>query len=95
MAQRVKFKLDRAGVAEILKSNEARALCREAAEKIAEDARSGLRPDIADTVAVSEYTSDRAGCSVTICHPSGLGMQAKYGTLTRAAAAVGLEVRSR
>lgn len=32
---------------------------------------------------------------ITLVHPAGLGMQAKYGTLTQAAGALGLEVTER
>lgn len=41
------------------------------------------------------YTTDRAAGSVTIADPAGLGMQAKHGTLTKAAASLGLEVRAK
>ena len=37
-------------------------------------------------------TTDRARAVVALKHPAGMAVQAKYGTLTRAAAAAGLEV---
>lgn len=46
-------------------------------------------------VVVSSATTDRAKAFVTIAHPAGLAMEAKHGTLRRAAAACGLEVKSR
>lgn len=89
----VQFQLDRAGVAEILKSEPVRAMCMGVAEQVAGNVRSSVKPGV--EVLVTAYTSDRAGASVVIAHPGGLGMQAKHGTLTRAAAQVGLDVRSR
>lgn len=91
----VQFRLDRAGVRELLTSQPVRDMVNGAGEQVAAALRSSLRPDIADTVSVASYTSDRAAVSVAICHPAGKAMQAKHGSLSRAAAAVGLEVRSR
>jgi hypothetical protein len=85
------FELDRAGVGRILKSQDAAAMVARAAQKIASDAEasSGMPVD------VDEYTTDRAAATVVIAHPGGMAEQAKHGTLTRAAAAIGAEVRSR
>lgn len=38
-------------------------------------------------------TTDRTKGYVTIAHPGGLGVQAKYGALTRAASSAGIEVK--
>lgn len=46
-------------------------------------------------ITVRAYTTDRAAAAISIAHPAGLAVQAKYGALTKAAAALGLEVRSR
>ena len=46
-------------------------------------------------VSVLSVTTDRAKALVTIMHPAGLAMQAKHGTLTKAAASQGLEVKSK
>jgi hypothetical protein len=89
------FRLDRAGIREILTSQPVRDMVDSASAQVAANLRASLRPDIAETVQVSSYTSDRAAASVAICHPAGKAMQAKHGSLTRAATAVGLEVRSR
>lgn len=85
------FKLNRAGVAAILKSAEMAAMVDGAARKIAADAEatSGL------PVEVATYTTDRAGAAVTITDPKALASQAKHGTLTRAAGAIGVEVTAR
>ena len=76
-----RFRLDRAGVAEVLKSAEATALMNETARAVA--------ANIGEDAEVSEYTTDRRAASVSV--PA--EMQARDGALTRAAAAVGLEVR--
>ena len=46
-------------------------------------------------VGVKMVVTDRAHGIVAIMHPAGIAMEAKYGTLRRAAASVGLEVSSR
>lgn len=45
-------------------------------------------------VTVRPYTTDRAAAAVSIAHPAGLAIEAKHGALKKAAASVGLEVRS-
>ena len=78
-----KFRLDRRGVGEVLKSAEAAALINETARSVASQAGDGAE--------VEEYTTDRNAASVSV--PA--ERQARDGALTRAAAAVGLEVRVR
>lgn len=94
-------KLDHGGIAALLKSGPMQALVNSAAEKVAENARSqgitvgafaGGSGEIALPVTVSETTTDRAHASVTLAHPAGTAVQAKHGTLTRAASAAGLSV---
>jgi hypothetical protein len=46
-------------------------------------------------VIVDDYTTDRAASAVTIAPPAGLPLQAKYGSLTKAAGSAGLEVTER
>jgi len=86
-----KFKLDHAGVREILNSPEAQAACMELANQVAGNV--SVKDGVDVTVTPSR--TDRAGAHVTIAHPGGLAMQAKRGALTRAAASVGLTVRPR
>lgn len=74
------FELDLKGGAEVLKELSAAAI-KDLADQIAEHVGEGAEVKI--------YTTDRAGASVSV--PA--EMQAKDGVLTRAAAAVGLEVR--
>ena len=54
-------------------------------------------PDLPDNarVTVKQFTTDRAIAVVMLDHPAGLALQAKYGILTRAAAAEGLEVTAK
>jgi hypothetical protein len=83
------FHLDRAGIGEILKTN-CRGPIDQLAAQIAANVDSRGKP-----VEVRAYTTDRAAAAVSIAHPAGKAIQAKYGALTRAAAAAGLEVKSR
>lgn len=83
------FVLDRAGIAQILKSDTVRGLVRDAADDLADRARSATDMP----VTVTDRTTDRAVVDVTIAHPAGAATQAKHGTLTRAAMASGLDVR--
>lgn len=91
-----KLELDHAGIAELLKSSGIRSLVDGAAADIAgivegqgQMVNNGTE---ALPVVVDSYTTDRHAASVTLAHPAGLAVQAKHGTLTRAAAGAGLEV---
>ena len=44
---------------------------------------------------MQHFTTDRAGGTVNIASPAGLALQAKFGILTKAAAAAGMEVRAK
>lgn len=84
---RVQFQLNKPGVREILKSPEMAALMNETAEQVAAQ----IREETGEEPTVESYTTDRAAAAVGV--PAVL--QATDGALTRAAAAVGLEVRPR
>ncbi|WP_329105508.1 hypothetical protein OG792_32825 [Micromonospora sp. NBC_01699] len=91
---RSKLKLDHSGIEAVLKSAEVAAEIGDLAESVR--AEVAAHPAVTKhkmTVRVSTYTTDRAAAAVDIAHPGGLGAQAKYGVLTRAAGAAGLEVR--
>lgn len=91
----VNFRLDRSGIAELLKSPEVAAPLKSLGERVAGNVRAqGLTTGDGSAlpVEVSSYTTDRAAVSVTITHAAGVAMQAKHGALTKAAAAAGLEV---
>ena len=91
----VDYKSDRAGLKALLKSGEMAALVDPKARQIAANVDNQLSRGEEVPVVVDEYTTDRRAASVTLAHAAGLAMQAKYGTLTRAASAAGLEVKSR
>lgn len=82
----VDFKLDRAGIRQLLKSSGTRDLVHEAARTVAD------RVNVDADIVVDDYTTDRVASSVTIKHPAALLWQVRDGALTRAAASVGLEV---
>jgi hypothetical protein len=93
---RVRIRLDSGGIAEVLKS----AKVASAVGSLAEGVAAAVRADAAVQrnalpVEVDRYTTDRAAAAVTITHPAGLPVEAKHGSLTRAAAGRGLDVRSR
>lgn len=83
----------------ILKSSAMTRAVTEAAEKIADNVKDqgvmveGEPGDIDLPVTVSVYDTDRARATVWLSHPSGAAVQAKNGTLTRAASAAGAKVQ--
>lgn len=93
------FTPDHAGLEEIMLGPGVSALVDHAAQAVAADVRS--RTDAPVVVDAYEYRprrfprGRRAARSVTITRADGLGLQLRDGILTRAAAAVGLEVRER
>jgi hypothetical protein len=89
-------RLDHGGMAEILKSGPVAAAVRAMAQTVAGNAKA--HPSVTRhgvPVEVTAYTTDRAACAVTLAHSAGMPIQAKYGALTQAAGAAGLEVRAR
>lgn len=85
------FRLDNAGVREILRGPEVRQLVDATAEEVAANVRALLSQGT--VVDVSSYTTDRAAAAVTIVDVRGMGWQARDGVLTRAAGFARLEVR--
>ncbi len=96
-----KVRLDHGGIASILKSGEMQKLVSDAANEIAGNVQAqGIivgalegSAEIPLPVEVSVTTTDRAHASVTLAHPAGIAVQAKYGALTKAASAAGLDVQ--
>ncbi|MER6665726.1 hypothetical protein ABT256_14380 [Amycolatopsis japonica] len=90
--------IDYAAVAELLHSAEFEQEVRAVAEKVGEAARaSGHVVTSGDPLPIEVYSdpdTDRVGWSVAIRHPAGLGMEARYGLLKRAAETAGLSVES-
>ena len=94
-------KLDHAGIGGLLKSTEAHRLVQEVAEKVAHNVeeqgitvgdRDGGTHEYPLPVKVEVTTTDRAHAIVMLAHPAGIAVQAKHGSLTRAAAEAGLHV---
>lgn len=87
----VDFRLDHAGVREILKGPGIRQLVDGLADEIAANVRA-LKP--AAPVEVRGYTTDRGAATVTVADVRAMAWQARDGVLTRAAGAAGLEVKA-
>ncbi|MEU1496055.1 hypothetical protein [Streptomyces sp. NPDC005732] len=86
------FRLDTAGVREILKGPDIRRVVDGLADQIATHVRSAVPPGT--VVSVRGYTTDRGSASVTVEDVRAMAWQARDGILTRAAGAAGLEVRA-
>ncbi|QXO13107.1 hypothetical protein SEA_HIBISCUS_10 [Gordonia phage Hibiscus] len=95
MAGRNTFRLNRRGGAQVLKSADVAAAVNAAARAVADKVRTNLADEGDVEVTVDEYTTDRRAAGVTIRSSRGLEFQATRGAITRAAAAVGLEVKTR
>jgi hypothetical protein len=85
-------KLDHAGIERILRKD-MRGPIEALARQVAANVNVGSVTEA--QVTVRSYTTDRAIAVVAIAHPAGAAIQAKHGSLTRAAASQGLTVRSK
>lgn len=96
---RGRVKLDNAGLREVAKSPEMKALIHDLAEEVADNVRGlGIMVDGEPgkyelPVKVTDSTTDRAVSRVSITHPSGLAVQGKHGALSKAASAAGLRLK--
>jgi hypothetical protein len=89
------IKLSKSGMREMLSGGQVASTIASIAEAVGNSARSNAGVQRHDAeIKVETYTTDRAAAAVLIKHPIGMGIQAKYGTLTQAAAGQGLQVRS-
>lgn len=93
MPKPIHVKLDRSGIAALLKSEGFAMAVKERAERIAEEVKASIGEDV--DVAVDEYVTDRAAASITIRDARGRLWEVRDGVLTRAAATQGLEVTRR
>lgn len=85
------IKLDHRGIGETLKSVEMHGVIATVTNGVASKLR-GMEPDY--PIEAKVVTTDRAHGIVSIAHPAGMAVQATRGSLTKAAAQAGLEVRS-
>lgn len=95
------IRLDHAGIAEVLRSAEVAAVVEAAAQAVVANAQwnatvSGepIPVTTRSRTASGARLSPRAAVDVTMEHPAALRVEAKRGTLLRAAAAAGLEARA-
>lgn len=94
-----KVTLDHQGMGEILNSDKVRALVDYEAWAIADDVRRRIRrngvdkyPVVVDNRMTAGMQQDRQAADIAITHPAGAALQAKYGVLTQAALARGLDM---
>ncbi|GAA1306031.1 hypothetical protein [Saccharothrix xinjiangensis] len=90
------FLLDRDGVRELLNSDGFQDAVQAAADQVGAVARgAGHRATSGEPLPVEVFDDprhDRVGVTVAVHHPAGVGIEARYGLLKRAAEATGLEV---
>lgn len=90
------FRVNRAGVAELLNSPEFHDAVRAAAEQAGATARGAdhrvTSGEPLPVEVLDDPRHDRVGVTVAVRHPAGVGMEARYGLLKRAAEANGLTV---
>ncbi|MFD8596970.1 hypothetical protein ACFV1L_18410 [Kitasatospora sp. NPDC059646] len=91
--QRVTFELDPAGIREVLRTPEVKAMVDGAAEQIARHVQAEVPAGV--EVEVRAYTTDREAATVAVPDRRAMGWQARDGILTRAAASIGAEVKER
>ncbi|MFJ3878066.1 hypothetical protein ACIPW5_11460 [Streptomyces sp. NPDC090077] len=88
----IEWRLDAAGVREILKGDEVRSLIDGLASNVADNVKA-LVPS-GTTIEVRPYTTDRGAATVVVANPQAMAWQARDGVLTRAAGFAGLEVKA-
>lgn len=88
----VDFRLDSAGVREILRGQEVRDLIDGKAQEVADNVK--VLVDAGTRIEVRKYTTDRGAATVVVADVRAMAWQARDGVLTRAASFAGLEVRA-
>lgn len=86
------FRLDTAGVREVLKGQEVRELIDGKAQEVADNVR--VLVPLGTPIEVRGYTTDRGAATVVVADVQAMAWQARDGILTRAAGFAGLEVRA-
>jgi hypothetical protein len=96
----INLKLNEAGLREILRSPGMRRASKTAAEAIAQRIRAeGIKVGDRDggpdeiPLPVEVHEDSEGGAKVVIAHPAGQAVQAKHGSLTKAAAQAGLKLK--
>lgn len=88
----IKFRLDSAGIREVLKGPEVRQLIDGLADDVAANVR--VLVPAGTPIEVRGYTTDRGAATVVVADRQAMGWQARDGILTRAAGFAGLEVKA-
>ena len=88
----IDWRLDTAGVREILKGTEVRELVDGLAQQVAENVPATV--PAGTQIEVRAYPTDRGAATVVVADPQAMAWQARDGILTRAAGAAGLEVKA-
>lgn len=88
----VDFRLDTAGVREILRGPEVRELIDGKAQEVADNVK--VLVASGTPIEVRKYTTDRGAATVVVADVRAMSWQARDGILTRAAGFAGLEVRA-
>lgn len=86
------WRLDTAGVRELLRGQEVRDLIDGKAQEVADNVKA-LVPS-GTQIEVRKYTTDRGAATVVVADVQAMAWQARDGILTRAASFAGLEVRA-
>lgn len=93
MAKAPGFRLDRKGVSKLLKGPLG-GVASEAAEALGDQIRAD-HPELADAVDVQRYTTDRGAASVMVKDGRARELQIREGLITKAAAKLGMEVKTK
>lgn len=88
----IDWRLDAAGVREVLKGQEVRELIDGLAQTVADNVKAVVPGGT--TIEVRAYTTDRGAATVVVADPQAMAWQARDGILTRAAGLAGLEVKA-
>lgn len=88
----VDWRLDTAGVREVLRGQEVRDLIDGKAQEVADNVKALVPAGTA--IEVRKYTTDRGAATVVVADVQAMAWQSRDGILTRAAAFAGLEVRA-
>ncbi len=86
------FRLDTAGVREVLRGPDVRELIDGKAREVADNVK--VLVPAGTPIEVRRYTTDRGAATVVVADVQAMAWQARDGILTRAAGFAGLEVRA-
>ena len=86
------FRLDTAGVREVLRGPDVRELIDGKAQEVADNVK--VLVPAGTPIEVRRYTTDRGAATVVVADVQAMAWQARDGILTRAAGFAGLEVRA-